>query len=184
MNIENDLQIFTFSRFINSIENESEATKLLCDYWQSCGKLDKILMLKNIDSYNLSNGLKLDEIYFLVHAENCMEHLYKVLDGFLIAPYCSSETLSPKLDSDIEGQTKELISNLKDLKNIYLKGSWEQFCNQLGTIVAKIESTISVLIGSGKDFHFCTSANANQLISGDVSYDSKSGVFFVIDKQI
>ena len=63
MNIENDLQIFTFSRFINSIENESEATKLLCDYWQSCGKLDKILMLKNIDSYNLSNGLKLDEIY-------------------------------------------------------------------------------------------------------------------------
>lgn len=54
MNIENDLQIFTFSRCINSIENESEATKLLCDYWQSCGKLDKILMLKNIDSYNLS----------------------------------------------------------------------------------------------------------------------------------
>lgn len=183
MKIEEDLQIFTFSRLISGIENENEATKLLCDYWINCGKLNKLMLLRCINERNLNEGLRLKEISYLVHSENCMEHLYKALDGFLVAPYCSSETVALDIDGETNSRVNNLISSLKELNNLN-KGQWNSFCNQVAESVAKIESSISVLIGSGKKFHFCTNANAQQIISGNVNYDLKSGVYFVIDRQL
>ncbi len=172
---DDDLKVFKFARLLNSVEKNEEGTSLLCNYWKNSGKLDKLLLLiKNQDL-----NLKIEEIQYLIASENCCEQLHQALDNFLRVPYCSEEIREVDADADIIANANDLIKNMKGLKAIYVRSSWEEFFGQLSELSSKIISVIDRLVGSNKSFHFGSRIKADQVLSGAVNYDSATGDYFI-----
>lgn len=175
MRIDDDFKVFQFAHLLNGIDKSDEGTALLCKYWKDSGKLDKLLLLTKNQDLNL----KFYEIQFLIASENCCEQLYQVLDNFLRVPYCSEEIREVSADTDIIANANELIKNMKGLKAIYVRSSWEDFFGQISELTSKIISAIDRLVGSGKSFHFGSRIKAEQVLSGAVNYDSATGDYFI-----
>lgn len=175
MRIDDDFEIFQFARLLNGVEKSEEGTALLCNYWKNSGKLDKLLLLVKNQDLNLKMG----EIQYLIAAENCCVQLHQALDNFLRVPYCSEEIREIVADADIIANANALIQNMKGLKAIYVRSSWEEFFGQLSELASKIISAIDRLVSSGKVIHFSSRIKADQVLSGDVNYDSATGDYFI-----
>lgn len=175
MRIDDDFKVLQFARLLNSVEKSDDGTALLCNYWKNSGKLNKLLLLiKNQDL-----NLKFDEIQFLIVSENCCEQLHQALDNFLRVPYCSEEIIEVSADADIIANANDLIKNMKGIKGLYVRSSWEEFFGQISELTSKIISAIDRLVGSGKNIHFGSKVKADQVLSGDVNYDSATGNYFI-----
>ena len=176
MKIDNELEIFKFAHFINTMYCNDLGTDLLVSHFDKTGKIVLLQMLVN----NYNPKVKFSEIQYLIAAENYCERLYSLLDNLIRVPYVSSEEkANMDFDVDVIANSNEVINQLKRLKILKFRNDWCYFLESLSEIVIKLENAINRLIGSKKTFHFCSNAKTQDVFLGKVNYDYKDNVYFL-----
>ncbi len=177
MIIEDDREIFKFSRKLGEIEDSACGSTFLCYYWQKSGKLRLLTALLKGRDINAD----FREIAYVVASQNCCERLGDALDNLMKEPYTVSKSAPIETDADTESLMNGLISEMRKTGKLDIRAGWQNFYEMLCGITASVAAYVNTLIGSGKPFRFCSNADSLDVLRGDVNFTDRRGRYFIAD---
>ena len=181
MRIEEDKKIFAYAQLFNAIEDGS-GTKLLCEYWQNTGKLEKLLLLLQKSGGGIC--CRNDELQYLIAAEDRCENVHESLSTILRPPYCLETGKTGVSDAEIRAETDRLVNALEKLSSLRMKSGWSDFYAELSRVTAETQRCIDKILAlhaSGKKLYFRANCTADDILSGAVNFRTKSGKFFLVE---